>query len=102
LIRGNDVKLPDRVTLHPNYPNPFNPTTTISYNLHQDSNVVVAIYNLLGQNVKTLVNENQVAGFHSITWDGKNDLGEGVSSGSYIIRIQTDDLSQSKKMLILK
>jgi hypothetical protein len=91
--------------LYQNYPNPFNPITTIKYDLPEHTRVVLKIYNALGQEVKTLLNEFQTPGIKSVAWNGTDDAGQSVSSGVYFYRIQTDDSaigSQSKKMLLLK
>ena len=94
--------LPAKYDLHQNYPNPFNPTTTVTYDLPKDTKVVLKIYNVLGQEIRTLVNENQTAGYKSIVWNGKDNLGQIVGSGVYMYRLQVGDKVQIKKMLILK
>ena len=77
---GVDVALiPDVFALHQNYPNPFNPTTNIQYDLPEDQFVSIAIYDVMGRNIRTLMNVNQAAGYHSVRWDAKNDIGEGVA-----------------------
>ena len=88
--------------LYENYPNPFNSSTTIDYILPKETRVIFKIYNVFGKEVKTLVNGNQTAGYQSVKWDGKDYLGERVSSGTYIYRVQVDDKIQTKKMLYLK
>ena len=85
-----------------NYPNPFNPETTISYDVNQKGSVTVDIYNLKGQKVKSLVNENKEAGTHSIIWRGDNDQGKQVSSGTYFYRIKNAGHEVVKKMLLMK
>jgi len=85
-----------------NYPNPFNPETTISYDIAQKGSVTVDIYNLKGQKVKSLVNENQEAGKHSIIWRGDNNQGKQVSSGTYFYRIKSAGQEVVKKMLLMK
>ncbi|MCB0312530.1 MAG: T9SS type A sorting domain-containing protein, partial [Calditrichaeota bacterium] len=94
--------IPTEFSLQQNYPNPFNPTTTIRYGLREDAKVSVKIYNVLGQVVKTLVNNRQTAGFKTAVWDGTNDFGAKVSSGIYIYRIEANDFVDSKKMILLK
>ena len=95
--------MPKDFALEQNYPNPFNPTTTINYNLSIPSNVKMVIYNALGQQVKVLVNnQSQKAGSYSVQWDGKDDSGNVVSSGIYFYRLDSDNLTMSKKMLMLK
>ena len=76
--------------------------TIIEYSLAEDCNVNIKIYNILGQKVRILVNEHQGKGLKRITWDGKSDNRETVSSGIYFYRIQTDNFNQTKKMVIVK
>jgi hypothetical protein len=85
-----------------NYPNPFNSSTTIEYILPQEASVYITIYNILGQPVRTLVNTLNPAGHHEITWDGRNDAGELVTSGVYFYRFIADDFHTIRKMLLLK
>jgi len=94
--------LPQQFVLYDNYPNPFNPETTIEYQLSQASQVKLAVYNLLGQEVKTLINKNHEAGRFNLTWDGKDNLGQAVPSGVYFYRIQAEGFTQTKKMLLLQ
>ncbi len=94
--------LPGSFVLHQNYPNPFNPDTRIEYELPAASNVKLTIFNLLGQKVRTLVDEYQTAGVRYVTWDGANDAGKPVATGLYLYRLQVGDRSESKKMLLLK
>ena len=93
---------PENFRLFQNFPNPFNPTTTISYNLPEDTEVHLKIYNLFGQEVRTLVNETQSAGSKSVVWNGKDTSGRIVSSGLYIYRLEAKNMVQNKKMLFLK
>ena len=88
--------------LNQNYPNPFNPQTTIEYVLKSPSHVVLRIYNLRGQVIKTLVNEPQGTGMQIATWTGENGQGQKVSSGVYIYQIKVGDFSTRKKMLLIK
>jgi hypothetical protein len=85
-----------------NYPNPFNPTTTISYNIAKEGKVDLAIYNLKGQLVKTLVSAEQTAGLHDVTWNGEDNTGRKVSSGLYLYKLSTSDFNSTKKMILLK
>jgi hypothetical protein len=95
-------QLPQAFALHQNYPNPFNPTTTIKYDVREDARVVLKIYNVLGQEVRTLVDRKETAGFKSVIWDGRNNLGEQVSSGVYIYRVQMGNFVKSRKMMFIK
>jgi len=88
--------------LNGNYPNPFNPTTTITYSLQEDLLVNITIYDMMGRKIKTLVNSQQTAGFKSIQWNATNNQGQPVSTGVYLYSIQTDQLSLTKKMVLLK
>ena len=85
--------------LYQNYPNPFNPSTTISYDLVKESKVELNIFNLLGQKVKTLVNEVQNTGKKSVMWNGENSSGGTVSSGIYFYNINVGDWTQIRKMI---
>ena len=85
-----------------NYPNPFNPETTISYSISTDSNVAITIYNVKGQKVKTLIENYQIKGKHNVVWNGIDGSGYPVSSGVYFCRIKTENDSQIKKMLLIK
>ncbi len=93
---------PKSYALHQNYPNPFNPTTTIKYDLKDAGKVTLKVYNILGQEVRTLVNKNETAGFKSVVWDGKDNAGRMVSSGLYIYRIEAGKFVKSHKMMFLK
>jgi len=94
--------VPTRFALENNYPNPFNPTTTIRYALPQDARVNVTIYNIQGQIVRTLVGTDQTAGYYTIQWDGRSDAGTTVASGIYIYRINAGQFVSAKKMVMLK
>ena len=94
--------IPEEFSLGQNYPNPFNPITQMEYSLPQSSKVIISIYNVLGQEIKTLVNKEQDYGYHSVSWDGTDRLGKSVASGVYFTQMRSDGFSQSKKMLLLK
>jgi flagellar hook assembly protein FlgD len=85
-----------------NYPNPFNPSTTISYQLSTDSDVTLIIYNIKGQKVKTLVNETLPAGRYSVVWNGKDNNSKQTSSGIYFYKLSAGNFQQTRKMLLLK
>ena len=85
-----------------NYPNPFNPETTIQFNLIADGKVQLDIYNIKGQKVKQLVNDQLSAREHSVVWDGEDSNNKRVSSGIYLYRLQTPTKILTKKMLLLK
>jgi len=84
------------------YPNPFNPETIISFQLPENSDVELGIYNLKGQKVKQLVSEQLTAGKHFIVWDGKDNYGKSVSSGIYFYKLKTDNFEKTKKMILMK
>ncbi|MCD4693477.1 MAG: T9SS type A sorting domain-containing protein, partial [Calditrichales bacterium] len=94
--------VPNDFCLNQNYPNPFNPQTTISYQLPVKADVALKIYNLLGQEGRTLVNENKNAGKHSVVWDGRDNSGIQVSSGIYLYHINSGKYSEVKKCIVLK
>ena len=85
-----------------NYPNPFNPVTKLRYTIPKNSLVSIIIYDMLGRQVKTLVNQTQDAGYASVIWDATNDYGKPVSAGIYLYQIQTGEYIQTKKMVLLK
>ena len=93
---------PTEPQLHGNFPNPFNPTTTISYDLPSEAQVSLVVYNVLGQEVTTLVNDRQGVGSYEVVWSGKDGSGTPVSSGIYFYKLTVGDFAVSKKMLLLK
>ena len=97
-----DKLIPATFNLSQNYPNPFNPSTTISYSVPQNVRVKIIIYDMLGREVKTLVNAEQSAGVHQAVWNGDNNYGSKVASGTYIYRAVMGDNVSVKKMLLLK
>ncbi|MCI0513288.1 T9SS type A sorting domain-containing protein [candidate division KSB1 bacterium] len=92
----------DHFELGQNYPNPFNPTTSIGYRLSKSVDVRLTVYNTLGQAIRSLVNQKLAAGQHTITWNGTNDAGQPVTSGTYFYKIQAGDFVQVNKMVLLK
>lgn len=94
--------IPEVFTLHQNYPNPFNPITTISYDLPEETYVNLVIYDILGKEITTLINENKPSGYQSTTWNSRNSLGEAVSAGIYFYQIQTKDFIKTRKLVLLK
>ena len=94
--------IPKEFVLNDNYPNPFNPITTIKYEIPNDGKVLLVIYNLLGQEVITLINNEQWAGKYSVRWNGTNQFGNQVSTGTYFYFLKTQNNQSVKKMLLLK
>jgi len=98
----NNGNLPTSFTLKQNYPNPFNPETAIDYVVAQSGHVELAIYNILGDKIKTLVSGYQVAGSYTIKWQADSDGGTSVASGVYFYKLTAGDFSETKKMTLLK
>jgi flagellar hook assembly protein FlgD len=94
--------VPTAFALEKNYPNPFNPSTTIRYQIPSDANVNLAIYNVQGQLIRSLVAKEQKAGYYNIVWDGRSDAGQTVSSGLYLYRVQAGSFVATHKMLMIK
>jgi len=88
--------------LYPNFPNPFNPETRIRFQLAENSNVRLMIYDVLGRKVRTLVSDRMDAGHHVLNWDGLNDAGTAVASGMYVYRIKAGDFIAHRKMLLVR
>lgn len=93
---------PHHFFLEQNHPNPFNPGTVIRYGLAEAARIEVAVFNVLGQKVRTLVRGTREAGAHYVIWDGRNDRGEPVSSGVYFCRVAAGDAVKTRRMLLLK
>jgi len=89
-------------TLHQNYPNPFNPSTMISYQIPVRENVSLKVYDLLGREVKSLVNEVVEAGMHEINWDGTNNAGDQVASGIYVYKLNAGKHQLHKRMTLVR
>ena len=94
--------LPKEFVLAQNYPNPFNPLTTIRYEVPAESRITIKVYNLLGQEIKTLLNTTKMAGRYEVQWDGKNEYGKEAASGLYLYRLETGKIHKTRKMLFIK
>jgi len=94
--------LPTDYSLSANYPNPFNPMTTIEFSLPKRSHVRISVYNILGQEVITLIDEDRSAGTYTITWDGRGGSGRQAATGIYLYRMQAGEYIETKKMVLLK
>ena len=99
---SKNINVPKKFNVHQNYPNPFNPVTRLSYDLPEDSFVSITIYDMLGNVVNNLVNTKQSSGYKSVQWNATDNLGQPVSAGVYLYRIETKDFRQTKKMILLK
>ncbi|UCE24167.1 MAG: T9SS type A sorting domain-containing protein [Candidatus Zixiibacteriota bacterium] len=99
---GDDVNLPRAFALNQNYPNPFNPTTELIFDVPHRSHVRIAIFNVLGQKVRTLVDEVLAAGSYARSWDGTGDAGNSLSSGVYLYTMEAGEHVQTRKMILLK
>jgi hypothetical protein len=102
-----DGQLPTEYALSQNYPNPFNPTTRVKYALPVQSRVTMEVYNMLGQRVRTLVSDDQAAGYHAIEWDGMGNAGQHLASGVYFLQISARGMngktfSDMRKLVMLK
>ena len=93
---------PQEFCLHPNYPNPFNSVTKIAYDLPQDGFVKLAIYDMRGKEVSTLMKGEQAAGSYNLEWDGRNRNGEVMPSGVYLLRMTAGNYSKMNKMIFVR
>jgi hypothetical protein len=96
------AEIPTQYALEQNYPNPFNPTTMINYSIPNNAFVVLKIFDMLGREIKTLVNNQMSAGKYSVAWKGEDNNGNKVTSGVYIFRISAGNFSAARKMVVLK
>jgi len=94
--------LPAKFALANNYPNPFNPETTIEFSLEKTSEVTLTVYSITGQLVRTLVNSNMAAGTYQATFNGRDDFGHALASGVYFYQLQTADNIATQKMILMK
>ena len=88
--------------LHPNVPNPFNPQTTIRYDIPEASDVQIVVYNLTGQKVRTLLAGQMGVGSHQVVWDGRDELGRRVASGTYVVDMKAGPFHQTMKVTLAK
>ena len=102
LVKTSSGNLPLQNALYENYPNPFNPSTTIKYSLKETQQTTLAVYNTIGQKIRTLLDAPQAAGMHLVQWDGKNDRGQQVSSGVYFYKINAGKFVKTKRMMMLE
>ncbi|GIQ98756.1 hypothetical protein CM15mP5_1910 [bacterium] len=102
VLTVDESMVPEVFALHQNYPNPFNPTTTINYDIPESQVVSIMIYDIMGREVRSLLNEFQEVGYRSVRWDATDNFGRGVSAGMYVYTIQAGDFRQVRKMVLLK
>lgn len=95
-------KIPLQFHLSQNFPNPFNPTTNIRYEIKKENYVTINIYDMIGRTIKTLITEFQPSGNYTITWDGKNENGELVATGTYLYQLKIGEQAETKKMILIK
>lgn len=101
-LKTNDQQMPSALALHSNYPNPFNPSTTINFSLPKTAPVKLVIYNIRGQKVKELLNESLEGGNHNVVWNGRDDSNRPVASGVYFARLEQSGVTKISKMMLLK
>lgn len=94
--------IPDNFIVLQNYPNPFNPSTTIRYGLPNNGFVTIVVYNLFGQEIKTLLAQNKHAGYHTVSWDGRNEMEQKVSSGIFFYKVDAGKYTVTRKMILIK
>jgi len=97
-----DEGIPTEFTLHENYPNPFNPTTSLRFDLPEVTDATITIFNMLGQRVRTFNMNDTPAGYHSIQWDATNDYGDPVGAGVYLYQLKANQFVKTRKMVLLK
>jgi len=101
-LQGEIPLIPSSYELFQNFPNPFNPETTIRFQIPEEGRVRIVIYSILGQYVRELLNDYKTVGVHEVVWDGCNDFGEQVSSGVYIYNFISESFHQTRKMILVK
>ena len=103
-VTGLDLSenLPEEFRLAQNYPNPFNPSTSINFQVPLATDVTLRVFNVLGQEVRTLINGFYAAGQYSVTWNGRDNLENPVPSGMYLYQLEADGFSEIRKMILVK
>ena len=99
---ADNSAIPTEFKLHENYPNPFNPSTNIKFDIPENGLVSLIVYDLMGHKVTELVNTNMNSGFHNVSWNGTDNFGNTVSTGVYIYQLKTGNYSNTQKMLFIK
>jgi hypothetical protein len=98
----DSIQIPATIYNLRNYPNPFNPETTISFEISKPGDVILDVFNLKGQLIKRLINNQMTTGKHNVIWDGKDNNGKICSSGVYYYRIESNGITETKKMVLMK
>ena len=101
-IGEDGAELPKVLALRENYPNPFNPTTAIEFDLPDDQRATLEVFNILGERVTSLIDDDMNAGTYRIIWEGRDDFGREMPSGIYLYRLKAGDTTISKRMIMLK
>jgi len=101
-IEDEIPNIPKEFTLYQNYPNPFNPVTSIGYDLPRDTNVKITVFDMMGRLVNTLIDGQKTAGHGVTRWDGTNNKGQAVGTGSYIYIMESGQVKRTKKMILIK
>ena len=102
LEADTEIPMPAEFALYPNYPNPFNPSTMITYDLADEANVRLQVFDLMGRMIRNIINEMQPAGRHLAVWNATDNFGTPVSAGVYIYRLQADNHVFNRKMILIK
>ncbi|MDZ7343232.1 MAG: T9SS type A sorting domain-containing protein, partial [candidate division KSB1 bacterium] len=102
VVKLSAQTLPAKFALREAYPNPFNPETTIAYELPRDAYIIIKVFDVMGREVRTLVDEPKPAGYHQVVWDGRNAQGHMVASGIYLYKLKSSEFAQTKRVLFMK
>ena len=97
-----EIPIPPQAMISANYPNPFNPSTTIAFSIPKDANTKLCIYNIKGQKVKDIVTGDLLKGFHKAVWDGRDNRNRSVGSGVYLIRLESGGKTSVRKVTLMK
>jgi hypothetical protein len=102
VTENNPQNFPNHLYLSPNYPNPFSDLTEICYGVSQKTAVNISVYNAVGQHVKTLVDDSKAPGFYRISWNGTDNVGQSLAKGIYFVRMITDELVETEKLILVR
>ena len=101
-VTERTTQIPKTFAFYQNYPNPFNPNTTIKYQLPKASHINITLYDVLGRIVRVLKDGKQEPGYYSVQWDGIDDFGQQLPSGTYFYRMKTEEFTQTRKLLLIR